>query len=84
MKVMKALIILTIAVVLAAVAGWVTFSRTDDKASINIETKAVRKDTREAVEVGQKLLNQASSAVKAGTRDTDTQPSVPDNGTGQR
>jgi beta-lactam-binding protein with PASTA domain len=49
---MKFVIALVVAVVLMAVAGWLTFSDSKDRATINVETQEMKEDTREAVRKG--------------------------------
>ncbi len=74
---MRALFVLVVAVVLAIVAGWLTFSRSQGTATITIHTEEVRKDAREAVEKGTELLEKARDNINESSTN-DRHQSVPD------
>jgi hypothetical protein len=53
---MKWFIAIVIAVVLMALAGWLTFSKSGDRAAINVETRQIKED---AGRKGRELLKDA-------------------------
>ncbi len=61
---MKTFLIIVLCVVLASVAGWLTFSLSGDKATISIDKKVIREDARKAVDSGKDLINRASEKVR--------------------
>ena len=60
---MRALIFLVAIVLLLALAGWISFSNTPGRSSINIETQKIEQDTDRALESGSNLLRKAGDAV---------------------
>ena len=60
---MRALIFLIAIVLLLALAGWVSFSKSPGRSSINIETQKIEQDTDRAMETGSNLLRKAGDAV---------------------
>jgi uncharacterized protein YxeA len=61
---MKFVIALVVAVVLMAVAGWLTFSDSKDRATINVETQEMKEDTREAVRKGKEFSEKAGEKTR--------------------
>lgn len=53
---MRILLIAAAVIVLLFVAGWLTFTRDDNGASINIETETIQEDTAEVVEGGRRAI----------------------------
>lgn len=74
---MKALIGLVLVVVLLAVVGWITFSPTDDRTSINIETEKIQRDTQEIVDNGRELIQGAEREMDEAV-DDDADPALED------
>lgn len=60
---MKVLLIGLVIVVLLFVAGWLTFSKRDGAASINVETERIEQDTAEIVEGGRRAIQRADEKV---------------------
>lgn len=60
---MRALIFLVAIVLLMALAGWISFSSTPGRGSINIETQKIQADTDRALESGAHLMQKASDSV---------------------
>jgi hypothetical protein len=60
---MRTFIILALVLLLLAVVGWVSFSRTGTKASINLETNQIKQDTREMVDTGKEMLHDGAKTV---------------------
>jgi Asp-tRNA(Asn)/Glu-tRNA(Gln) amidotransferase B subunit len=56
---MKWLIAIVIAVILMALAGWLTFSKSGDRAAINVETRQIKEDAGKAVEKGKEFSEDA-------------------------
>jgi hypothetical protein len=61
---MRALIFLAAIVLILALVGWITFSKSPGRSSINIETQQIRQDTDRALESGSKLLRKASDKIE--------------------
>ena len=53
---MRAIILLAAIVLILALVGWITFSKSPGRSSINIETQQIRQDTDRALESGSRLL----------------------------
>lgn len=60
---MRALILLVVVILILAVVGWISFSKSQDRSSINLETQQIRQDTDRALESGSNLLREAGDAV---------------------
>ncbi len=76
---MRALIFIVAIVLILALVGWISFSKTPGQSSINIETQKIQQDTDRALESGSNLLREASDAV-----DRANEPqTVPANPTGR-
>lgn len=73
---MRALIFLAVVVVILAFAGWISFSKSAGRSSINIETQQIKQDTDRAVESGSNLLRRAGEAVDQ-TNEPHTSPAPP-------
>lgn len=52
---MKKLLVIAIIVLIAALAGWVTFGRTPGRAFFVIETQKMKDDARSAIEKGKDM-----------------------------
>jgi hypothetical protein len=53
---MKKLLVITILILIGALAGWITFARTPGKAIFTIETQKMREDAETAIEKGKDLI----------------------------
>ena len=73
---MRALIFIVAIVLILALIGWISFSRTPGQSSINLETQKIQQDTDRALESGSKLLREASEAVDH-ANEPRTAPAVP-------
>jgi hypothetical protein len=60
---MRALIVLIVVILVLVLAGWISFSKSSDRSSINLETQQIQKDTDRAMESGSNLLRNAGEAV---------------------
>ncbi|HEY4232854.1 MAG TPA: hypothetical protein VGM76_05495 [Lacipirellulaceae bacterium] len=57
---MRVIILLAFVLLLLAVAGWITFSRTGTRTSINLETSQIKHDAHEMIDSGKSALQQGS------------------------
>ena len=55
---------LTLCLMLATMAGWLTFSHSGDQANVTIDKKEIQGDTRGAIDAGKDLLDKASEEVR--------------------
>jgi cytoskeletal protein RodZ len=62
---MRVLILLVAIVLVLAVAGWISFSKSPDRTSINIESERIRQDTKQVMESGAQVLHKAGDKVEA-------------------
>jgi hypothetical protein len=62
---MRALIFLIAVVLLLALAGWISFSKSPGRSSINLETQQIKQDTDRALQSGSNLLNEAGDAAES-------------------
>jgi hypothetical protein len=60
---MRALLLLVLIILVLAFAGWISFSKSPGRSSINIETEQIHEDTDRALESGSNLLREAGDAV---------------------
>ena len=76
---MRGLLIVLGLLVLFAIVGWITFSDHGGRASINLETNEIRKDTGEMMNKGSELLKDAEREVapENGTESDNTPKAVP-------
>jgi cytoskeletal protein RodZ len=72
---MRALILLVVVILVLALAGWISFSKSPDRSSINLETQQIQQDTDRALESGSNLLREAGEAVDRANESTS--PSEP-------
>lgn len=56
-----------IAVVVMAWLGWISFSRTDDRATIEINTQKIEQAADKAVQTGRDLANETSETIHDAT-----------------
>ena len=61
---MRVLIIVIALILVGVLVGWITFSKGPDHSSVNIETGAIRQDTKQAVESGAQLLHRAGDKLQ--------------------
>lgn len=71
---MRTLIFIAGLVLIFALVGWISFSRGPDRASINVETSAIRQDTQNAMQKGGELLHKAGDKIEA---EANRQPAEP-------
>jgi hypothetical protein len=72
---MRTIIVLAAAVLLLALVGWISFTVSSDRSSINLETGTIKRDAQEAMESGSELLKEAGDA--ANSPDTTQSPPAP-------
>jgi hypothetical protein len=60
---MRAIIALVVIVLLMGLAGWITLGHSPDKTSINLETEEIERDTKNAVENAEDLLESGTRAI---------------------
>jgi uncharacterized protein YxeA len=58
---MKAVLIIVCGVLFMIVFGWLTFSHTDNQATIHIETQKIQSDTQHANEQGEQSLKKVEA-----------------------
>jgi hypothetical protein len=73
---MRALFFLIAIVLVLALVGWISFSKSPGRSSINIETQQIQQDTNRALEKGSDLLHKAGESVERPAAPT-TQPPQP-------
>ncbi len=61
---MRVLIIIAALILIGVLIGWITFNKGPDHASIDINTGAIRQDTKKAVESGAQLLHRAGDKME--------------------
>lgn len=66
---MKTFIIICLIIVVAVVAGGVTFTQTSGKATITIDKTEINKDVSNAAEEGKKIIRKAEENLRKETRD---------------
>lgn len=62
---MRAVLIFIAVVLLLALAGWVTFSKGPNRASINLESGKIQQDTEHAMQKGGELLQKAGDKLES-------------------
>lgn len=60
---MRALLIVIALVLVFAFLGWITFSKSPDHTSVNLETDKIRSDTTNAMQSGAEMLHRAGDKV---------------------
>lgn len=73
---MRAILILVGVVIVLALIGWVTFSTSPDRATMNVETETIKQDTSEMVDAGERLVESAEDSL-----DDDESPATTDQDT---
>lgn len=58
---MRALVVALAITLLLALVGWITFSWSGDRASVNVETDKIERDTSEMLERGKEAIDKARS-----------------------
>ena len=56
-----------VAVIVMAWLGWLSFSRTSDRATIEINTQEIQQATEKAVQTGRNLAEETSDAIHEAT-----------------
>jgi hypothetical protein len=74
---MRALIFLVAIVLILALVGWISFSKSAGRTSINLETQQIKQDTDRALESGSTLLRKAGDAVDHANDPQTAGPVVP-------
>lgn len=69
-QIMRAILCATVIVLLMVLAGWLTFARNGNQASVTIETQKIKHDTERAIDRGKDVLRK----VEHGTPVLDGQP----------
>jgi hypothetical protein len=70
---MRAIIILAVIVLLMGLVGWITFSDTPGRSSINIETDKIERDAENAAESTGEML-ESGARVLTGDKELDEEP----------
>jgi hypothetical protein len=60
---MRTLIVLVILALIFTLAGWITFTKTEDETNIHLETQKMEQDAQEAVEVGKDIAEKTGEAI---------------------
>lgn len=71
---MKAVFFVIVAVALMCFAGWIRFSNDGESASATINTQEVKKDTADAVQKGQQLIEDGKQMLNKATNETEADP----------
>lgn len=66
---MKTFLIIAVVVPLLVLFGWITFSRSDDNTSVNINSDKAKQDTKKAAEAAKSLTRQAVKEGKSAIND---------------
>ncbi len=66
---MRKLLIVVVIVLVAILAGWITYTRTPDGATFTIETEKMADDTKEAIDSSKDLLQKGADATARTVRD---------------
>ena len=74
---MKKILVITIIVLIAALAGWITFSRTPGKATFTIETEKMKDDAKSVIEKGKDLGEELLDKGRSTNTTTDSESSEP-------
>jgi hypothetical protein len=74
---MRAIIILAVIALLMGLAGWLTLGTKPGQTSINIETGEIRRDTENAAEKTERMLEAGARAFKGNNDVIDQQPTAP-------
>jgi len=53
---MRAILILVVIALLMVLAGWLTFAKNGNQASVTIETQKIERDTERAIDRGKEVL----------------------------
>jgi len=61
---MRGLILLVVVVLFLFLAGWLSFSNSGDRATINLEKQEIREDTANIVQEGNELADEAREAIQ--------------------
>lgn len=75
---MRALIAIAIVVLILALVGWISFSFSDGRSSINLETEEIKQDTQKALESGSDLLKKVETELEE-TRSQADEPATDKN-----
>jgi hypothetical protein len=67
---MRVLLIVIAIILVGVLIGWITFNKGPDQSTININTGAIRQDTKKAVESGANLLHRAGDKMDAEAKRT--------------
>ncbi len=70
---MRAIIILAVIVLLMGLVGWLTFGNAPGRATINIETDEIQRDTKTAIENTERMIESGTRAI-TGENDAPEQP----------
>jgi hypothetical protein len=60
---MRAIIALALIALLMGLAGWLTVGNSPDKTSINIETQEIKRDTENAVDNAEQMIESGARAI---------------------
>ena len=74
---MRGIIILALIVLAMGLAGWLTFGKNPGRATINIETDKIQRDTETAVENTERMID-SGARVLSGDKTADEEPVITD------
>ena len=66
---MRTVLIITMAVIIMALAGWITFGNTADTATVSVNKEKIKTDTKKIVEKGEELIDTATTKTKEAIND---------------
>jgi hypothetical protein len=62
---MRGLLFIVAAIFLLALVGWISFSNTPGRSSINLETGEIKQDTQKMMDSGEQLIHRAQEPDRA-------------------
>ncbi len=75
---MRTFIVALIVLIAMAFAGWISFSNSGDRATITIDTKEIRQDTKQAADKAKEVIEEASQKGREIIRDAQPRDPQPD------
>ncbi|MDZ4656984.1 MAG: hypothetical protein SH868_05325 [Bythopirellula sp.] len=70
---MRAIIVLAVILLLMGLVGWLTFGNSPGRATINIETEEIQRDTKNAIENTERMIESGARAI-TGEEEVPQQP----------
>lgn len=71
---MRRLLVFVVIVLVLVAVGWVTFTLTADRASVNVETDKIESDTRQLIQEGKQVIEDVGDSIDSDTDDRSADP----------